>query len=96
MSLPICVFNNFCGILRIDCIQDIEEVISARSFLVWVFVLEVDIELLVLLQVRPESFGTYLLIARYMNIVDLILFHQLLFASQDLPHKVFIYLFFWS
>ena len=95
MSLLIGVFNNFCGILWIDCIQDIEEVLSARSFIVWVFILEVDIELLVLLQVWPKSFSADLLIARNVDIVDLVLLHELLLANQNLPHKVLVDLLLW-
>ena len=95
MPLIVGVLNYLLSILGIDCIQDIEEVLPARSFIVRVFILEVDVELLVLLQVWPKSFSADLFITRNVNIVDLILLHKLLFANQNLPHKVLVDLLLW-
>jgi len=43
-------------ILRVDCVQDVEEVLSSRPLLVSILVLEVDVEAGVIFQVLPKAF----------------------------------------
>ena len=43
-------------IIRVDCIQDVEEVLSSRPLLVSILVLEVDVEVGVIFQVLPKAF----------------------------------------
>ena len=95
MSLFVCVLHNLFEIVRLYGVQNVEEVVPSRRLFVRIFVLEVDIECLVPLQVRPKSFCTELLITRNMNVADLIFLHELLFTNQHLPHEVLVNLFLW-
>ena len=54
MSLFSCVVHNLLKILRVDRVEDIEEVLSARSFVISVLILEEDVELGVVLHINPQ------------------------------------------
>lgn len=79
-------------IVRIDGIEDVEEIFSIGSSFVCIFILEVDVEVFIILEVLPKVLDTELIPAWDMDEIDLILFEQLLIVPEDAPQEVLVHL----
>ena len=79
-------------ILRVDGVEDVEEVFTVGTFVLRILVLEVNIELIIILESRPHLVYRELIKVRNINVVHLILLQQKLLVLEDLTEKVFVHL----
>jgi hypothetical protein len=73
-------------------VEDVKEVGSTWSFVLWVGILEVNLEVSILLQFGPEVLHGKFLEVGDMNVVDLLLLHEPLFVGEDLSEEVLVHL----
>ena len=84
------VLHNLLEIFWVDRVKDVEEVLTARISLVGVFVLKVDDEGGVLLDILPQVLDGKFLVVGHVDIVDRLLLQEFLFVIEDLLKKIFI------
>ena len=77
-------------ILGVERVEDVEEVLSGGISLIGVFVLEKENELGVLLEILPQVLDGQLLEVGDMDVVDLLLFEELLLVVEDLLQEVLV------
>ena len=75
-------------VVRIEGVENVEEVISGRALVFWVLVGEVLREGLVVLQVGPQMLDADFIIMGYGNLLYLVLLHQLLAVGEDIFQEV--------
>ena len=77
-------------ILRLERVEDVEEVLARRAPPGRVLVREVAGELWVLAHVGPKGLHGQLVIVRNSDLVDVGLFHELLLARQDVFQEILV------
>ena len=77
-------------VLRVDGVQDIEEVLAAWASLSSILVLEVDVEGGIFFEVLPQVLDRQLIPVRHMDELDILLLEQLLLIGKDLPEEVLV------
>ena len=77
-------------ILRLDRVEEVEEVLARRPFTSRVAVREVLGELGVALYVRPQCLHRELIVVRDCDMLDICLLHQLLFARKNVLQEVLV------
>ena len=88
MSGLVCMSNHICHILRMYCVQYVEEVLAAREPILWILVLHVLHYLSILLEVAEDVLDTELIILRHSHKPAFLHFEQLLISFQDLTEEV--------
>ena len=89
------MLHDLLEVLWVECAEDVEEVLSARTFVVCVIVLEVLHQLHIILHVLPQVLHRELLVVRDVDIVHRLLLHQLLLTAEDLLEEVLVDLGHW-
>ena len=77
--------NDLLQVFAVDRVEYVEEVLTVRTLIVWVFIMEVDVKGFIILQVSPEILNRQLLPMRDGDIVDLFLLEEPLLALEDIP-----------
>ena len=77
-------------VLRVDGVQDIEEVLAAWASLSSILVLEVDVEGGIFFEVLPQVLDRQLIPVRHMDELYILLLEQLLLIGKDLPEEVLV------
>ena len=90
VPLSIGVFNESRDILSVDCVHDIEEVISVRKAAFRQLVGEVLVEANCTLHLGPKRLHTDFIVVRHIDKPHILYRHELLLLSQDLFEEVFI------
>ena len=75
-------------VVRIEGVENVEEVFSGRALVFWVLVGEVLREGLVVLQVGPQMLDADFIIMGYGNLLHLGLLHELLAIGEDIFQEV--------
>ena len=86
------MFCDLFQVLRVDSIEDVEEVFTVGTFIIRILVLEVNVELIIILESRPHLVYRELIKVRYIDVVHLILLQQKLLILEDFTKKVFVHL----
>ena len=89
------MFHNLLKVLRVNCIQDVEEVFPTWPLGICKLVLEVDVECVIVLEVEPQLLHRELIKVRNMNIRHLILLEQPLLIGEHLPEEILVHLCLW-
>ena len=71
-------------------VENVEEVLSRRTFVFWICVREVLQELLVALKLREEALDRKLIIVRHIDMADLLLLQQLLLPCEHVAEEVLV------
>ena len=90
-----CMSNYFAHILRIESIENIEEVLSVRRMTLGILIRQVHHEDRIILEVREEFLDRELLILWYVDHLDIRKFEELLLISKNCYEKVFVHHDFW-
>ena len=77
-------------VLRVQSCQDIEEILSWRSFVLVVSIREILLERRILLEHRIDSADRQLIVVRDLHVHHLALLHELLFTGQNVLQKVLV------
>ena len=84
------VLHDLLEVLRLQRVEDVEEVLARRALAGGIRVGEVLHELRVLLEVRPERLHRELVVLWDVDLLDLGLLHQLLLADEDVLEEVLV------
>ena len=87
--------NYFAHILRVESIENVEEVLSVRWMTLGILIREVHHEDRIILEVREEFLDRELLILWYVDHLDIRKFEELLLVSKNCSEKVFVHHDFW-
>ena len=71
-------------ILWVNCVEDVEEVVTIRLLAAWVFVLEMNGKERVILELRPKILHRKLIPMRDVDVFDGLLLQHNLFIGEDL------------
>ena len=77
-------------IVGIGGVEDVEEVVVVRTFIIRILVLEVDVELRIIFKGRPQLVDRQLFVVWNVDIVHLIFLFQRLIVIEDLTKEVFV------
>jgi len=88
IALLVGVSNDLCEVLRMNRVQDVEEVLPRWPLALRVPVGEELQHLRVLLELRPESLDGELLVLLDRNLVDLRLLQEVLLSAEDLVEEI--------
>ena len=84
------VAEDLLQVVWVERVQNVEEIVSSRPFIFMEGIGEVLRELLVLLELRPELDDGELIVLGNLDLLHILLLHQLLFVGEDLFEEVFI------
>ena len=85
MALFVGMGHDLAEVVRVHGVEDVEEVLTRRSFILGILVREIAVHGRIFLELRPQGLGGQLFIMRH-----LILLEQLLLASQDVLEEVLV------
>ena len=86
--LDVGVVHDLAQVLRVDGVEDVEEVLPRRPLVLRVLGREVLHELGVLLELGPEAPDRELVVMRHLDVVDVGLQNERLLAREDLLQEV--------
>ena len=84
------MMHDFCDVLRIKAVHDVEEVLAGRPLLIRKRVREVPGELLVLLELGPQRLHGEFIILGHLDVQDLGLLQERFLLRKDQLQKVFV------
>ena len=90
MSLSCCVLHDLLHVVEMDRIQDVEEVLASWVSILWIFVLEEDVECCILGEILVQPLHRELLVVRDVDILHLLLLQQPLLVVEDLSEEVLV------
>ena len=90
-----CMSNYFAHILRIESIENVEEVLSVRRMTFGILIRKVHHEDRIILEVGEELLDRELLILWYVDHLDICKFEELLLVCKNCSEKVFVHHDFW-
>ena len=90
MSLFVGVLHNLAKVVRVDGVEDVEEVLTMRSFVFRVLVWEIAVHDRIVFELWPQCLRGQLLIMRHFDDVHLVLLQQLLLAGQHILEEVLV------
>ena len=77
-------------VVRPDRVQDIEEILPRRAFVLRVHIWEVGHDLRVLLHIWPESLDRDLIVLGHVDVVDFLLLKELLLTVKHQLEEVLV------
>ena len=77
-------------VVRMNGVEDIEEVLARRPFACRILVWEVASELRVLAELRPECLHGNFIVTGNVDLLDIGLLHKLLLAAEDVLEEVLV------
>ena len=90
MALLVGVAEQFTDVFRLERVQDVEEVVSRRSFVGWVMVREVTHDDRVLLELWIDVLDGELVVPRHLDGEHVHLLEQLLLPCQHRLQEIFV------
>ena len=87
--------NYFAHILRVESIENVEEVLSVRRMTLGILIRKVHHEDRIILEVGEEFLDRELLILWYVDHLDIRQFEELLLVSKNCSKEVFVHHNFW-
>ena len=82
--------HDLAEVVRMHGVEDVEEVLTRRSFILGILVREIAVHGRIFLELRPQGLGGQLFIMRHLDGVHLVLLEELLLASQDILEEVLV------
>jgi len=84
--------HNLLNIFWVDCVQDVEKVLTAWALFFGIIILEENVDIGILLRILPKVLHGQFFVVWDMDVAHIILLKQPLLILEDLPKEILVHL----